>query len=167
MWKGHKLTPSEHAFALCVVRGYYATNKPPLSMQFWEIHHFFGHSVEACLDWFSTRLSTNACSTIVLWLVGLIQELSKRGDNKSPFLDLRSILWVIKHLGNFGNLYFLNFNKTCHWQSIMLFFQPVCTGSCVSVTKTNIVQVAMYKILLYNHFSFFGIQLCVIKCYLW
>ena len=136
-------------------------------MQFWEIHHFVGHSVEACLDWFSTRLSTNACSTIVLSLVGLIQELSKRGDNKGPFLDLRYILWVIKHSGNFGKLYFLGFNKTCHWQSIMLFFQPVCTGSCVSVTKTNIVQIAMYKILLYNHFSFFGIQLCVIKCYLW
>ena len=107
-----------------------------MSMHFWEIHHFVGYSVEACLDWFSTRLSTNACSTIVLSLVGLIQELSKRGDNKGPFLDLRYILWVIKHSGNFGNLYFLGFNKTCHWQSIMLFFQPMCTGSCVSVTKT-------------------------------
>ena len=27
MWKGHKLTPSEHAFALCVVRGYYACGR--------------------------------------------------------------------------------------------------------------------------------------------
>ena len=63
-----------------------------MSMHFWEIHHFVGHSVEACLDWFSTRLSTNACSTIVLSLVSLSQELSKRGDNKGPLLDLRYIL---------------------------------------------------------------------------